>query len=155
MTNEQQANSYIVFQLAGTSYAIPSADVHQMEIVEQITPVPNAPEFVEGVVFSRGQVIPAINLRVRFGFAKCQHDIRTRLIVTSVQDRTIGIIVDAAREFVVIPNDSIQPPHEAINGVSGKCLNGVTTLDGRIVLILNLNQLLDLTETTLPTPAGA
>ena len=63
-----QTESYILFELAGTTYALKSQDVKHMELVEQITPVPNAPPFVEGVVFSRGQVIPAINLRVRFGF---------------------------------------------------------------------------------------
>jgi purine-binding chemotaxis protein CheW len=154
MTNEQ-ANSYIIFELSGTSYAVLSAHVQQMEFVEHVTPVPNAPEFVEGVVFSRGQVIPAINLRVRFGFPKIDHDLRTRLIVISAQDRSVGLIVDAAREFVVIPNDAIQPAHEAINGLSGKSLDGVTTLDGRIVLILNLTEILHLAESTLPTPAGA
>ena len=64
------ADSYVLFELAGTTYAVASGDVRQLEMVEHITPVPNAAAAVEGVVFSRGQVIPAINLRTRFGFSK-------------------------------------------------------------------------------------
>ena len=78
MTN---ADSYILFELTGTTYGLRSQEVKHMELVEQITPVPNAPAFVEGVVFSRGQVIPAINLRMRFGFPRQEHTARSRLIV--------------------------------------------------------------------------
>ena len=64
MNNEQAAaDTYVLFEIAGTTYAVRSNDVSQLEMIEHITPVPNAPEAVEGVVFSRGQVIPAISLR--------------------------------------------------------------------------------------------
>ncbi len=62
------SNSYILFELYGTIYAIKSSYIKQMEMIEKITPVPNSPDFVEGVVFTRGKVIPVINLRKRFGF---------------------------------------------------------------------------------------
>ena len=62
------AEPYVLFELAGTAYALPSHAVQRMEMVEHVTPVPNAPPFVDGVVFSRGRVVPAVNLRRRFGF---------------------------------------------------------------------------------------
>src|SRR6185436_10941703 len=114
--------------LAGATYAVRTQDVQHMEMVEQITPVPNAPAFVEGVVFSRGQVIPALNLRVRFGFEKIPYDLRTRLIVINTGGRVLGLIVDTAREFVMIPPDTIRPPHEAIAGLSGQYLEGIAML---------------------------
>ena len=83
-----QSNSYILFELAGTTYAVRSQEVKHMELVEQITPVPNAPRFVEGVVFSRGQVLPAVNLRVRFGFPRQEHTTRSRLIVVETGSST-------------------------------------------------------------------
>ena len=66
----RETDSYILFELAGTTYGVASTDVQHMEMLDHITPVPNAGPDVEGVVFSRGQVIPAINLRLRFGFPK-------------------------------------------------------------------------------------
>ncbi|MCX6033006.1 MAG: chemotaxis protein CheW [Chloroflexi bacterium] len=140
------ADTFILFDLAGTSYGVRSQAVQQMEMVEHITPVPNAPPFVEGVVFSRGQVIPAVNLRARFGFEKTPYDLRTRLIVVSVGGRAVGLIVDTAREFVSIPAATIQPPPEAIAGLGSKYLEGIATLTDRLVLILNVEEVLKLSD---------
>src|SRR4051812_45636457 len=83
---------YVLFELAGTAYALSSDVVQRLEMVEQVTPVPNALSFVDGVVFSRGKVIPAVNLRRRFGFEKVPYDLKTRLIVVAHNERTVGLI---------------------------------------------------------------
>jgi purine-binding chemotaxis protein CheW len=147
MSNEQKrAENFVVFELAGATYAVPSRQIQQMEMIEHITPVPNAPAAVEGVVFSRGKVIPAVNLRLRFGFERIPIDLRTRLIVVSVAGRTVGLIVDTAREFISIAHEAIQPPNEAISGLSGKYLEGIVTLGDRIILILNLDEVVNVSE---------
>ena len=135
------AESYILFELAGAAYGVPSTQVQQMEMVEGVTPVPNAPVFVEGVVFSRGRMIPAINLRARFGFSKEPFTVRTRLLVVDVAGRTVGLIVDTAREFVRIAADAVQPPPETIAGLSGTYLKGIAKLGERLVLILDLEEI--------------
>lgn len=132
------AEPYILFELAGTTYGVRSQVVQQMEMIEHITPAPNAPGFVEGVVFLRGQVIPAINLRQRFGFPKAPYDLRTRLIVVRAGSRVVGLIVDSAREFVSISSEQIQPPPEGIAGLSGAYLSGIATLGERLALILDI-----------------
>ncbi|HTD85933.1 MAG TPA: chemotaxis protein CheW [Candidatus Binatia bacterium] len=137
-----QSNSYILFELAGTTYAVRSQEVKHMELVEQITPVPNAPRFVEGVVFSRGQVLPAVNLRVRFGFPRQEHTTRSRLIVVETGERTVGLIVDAAREFRNLPAEAIQPPNESIAGLSGKYLRGIAIVNERLILLLDIKEAL-------------
>jgi len=137
------ARTYILFGVAGTTYAVESNLVRHMEMVEQITSVPNVPPFVEGVVFSRGQVVPVLNLRVRFGFARIARDLRTRLLVVENAGRTIGLLADEAREFIQIPDASIHPPSDAIAGLSSNYLEGVATIGDRIVLILKLNHVID------------
>ncbi len=151
-TSQTSSESFILFELAGTTYGVRSQAVQKVELVEHITPVPNAPSAVEGVIFSRGQVIPAINLRVRFGFEKIAYDLRTRLIIVTVENRVIGLIVDSAREFVSIPANAIQPPGEAISGLKGKYLESIATLTQRIVLILNVEEIIDLADTALVVP---
>ncbi|MEB3829963.1 chemotaxis protein CheW [Phormidium sp. CCY1219] len=145
-----KSETFIVFELADTTYAIPSQLVQQMEMVEGITPVPNAETDVEGVIFSRGQVIPVLNLRVRLGLEKIPYSLRTRLIVVNVNRRTIGLIVDTAREFLAIPSDTIQPPPEGITGSRGKCLSGIATRESRVILILDVAELLAPTEASNP-----
>lgn len=137
---------FILFELDQTTYGIPSDLVQQMEMVEQITPVPNSHPFVVGVSFSRGQVIPAIDLRMRFGFDKIPYTLRTRLIVINSNNRTVGFIVDTAREFVLIPPNVIQPAPEGISSLSEKYLGGIVTLAQRVILVLNVEELLKLPE---------
>jgi purine-binding chemotaxis protein CheW len=138
------AEPFVLFELAGTTYGVRSRFVQQMEMIDHITPVPNALPAVEGVVLARGQVIPALSLRVRFGFEKIPYDLRARLVVVSTGGRTIGLIVDTAREFVRIPAAAVEPPPEAITGLSGKYLEGIATIDGRMVLVLNLKEVIDI-----------
>jgi len=138
----RDADSYILFELANTTYAVPSRDVQHMEMIEHITPVPNAPPHVEGIVFSRGQVVPAVNLRLRFGFPRASYTLRSRLMVVQVGERRVGLIVDAAREFRNISAEAVQPPHESISGLSGQYLAGIANIGDRVVLLLNIPEVI-------------
>jgi purine-binding chemotaxis protein CheW len=138
--------NFILFTLAGTTYALRTADVAHVEMVEQVTGVPNAAHFVDGVVFSRGQVVPALNLRARFGFEKAPYDLRTRLLVTQHDGRTVGLIVDSAREFMALADTAIQPPNSALTGLSGRYIQGIANLDDRLILVLDLTEVLDFSE---------
>jgi len=139
--NEKNAETCILFEIAGTTFGVSSRSVQQMEMIEHITPLPNAPPFVEGVVFTRGQVIPALNLRLRFGFERIPHTTRTRLIVTNNNGRTIGLLVDSAREFMSLSNDAVQPPPDSMAGLSGKYLKGIVTIGDRVILMIDLDEL--------------
>jgi purine-binding chemotaxis protein CheW len=143
------AQAYILFGVAGTTYALRSHDVLHIEMLEHVTPVPNAPAFVEGVVFSRGQVVPVINLRARFGFERAASTLRSRLLVVQHDTRRVGLLADESREFIRISDASIKPPQEAIGGLSGNYLEGVATLGERIVLVLNVREIVVTVPTTM------
>ena len=134
---------FIFCELAGTTYAVDSQAIQQVEMVEHITPVPNSPSFVDGVVFARGQVVPVVNLRARFGFPRATKDDKTRLMVVNHEGRIVGLLVDAAREFVTLAPEAIKPPPEAVTGLSGKYLVGIATVGDRVVLILDVEEVLD------------
>jgi purine-binding chemotaxis protein CheW len=152
MTPATHAESYILFLVAGTTYAVRSDDVRHMEMVEQITPVPNASPYLEGVVFSRGQILPVLNLRARFGFDRVPHDLRTRLVVVQSGERWVGLVVDSAREFTRIPAASIQPPSTAITSLSANYLEGVASLGDRLVLVLSIANVLDTSDVSGDAP---
>ncbi len=141
------AENFILFTLAGTSYAVRTNEVAHIEMIEHVTGVPNAAHFVDGVVFSRGQVVPALNLRARFGFEKAEYDLRTRLLVVQHGGRSVGLVVDSAREFLSIPPTAIQPPPQALQGLSGRYIEGVANLSNRLILILDLREVLSFSET--------
>ena len=139
-------DNYILFTVGSTIYGVRSQDVAHVELVDDVTAVPNAPPYVDGVVFSRGAVVPAVNVRARFGFERQPYDARTRLIVVQHESRTVGLVVDAAHEFVTIPADLIHPPAEGITGTSGRYLRGVAMLGDRMILVLDVAELLNYDE---------
>jgi len=143
MTQATETESFILFEIAGTTYAVRSRLVQQVQMIEHVTPVPNAIPVVEGVVHSRGRVIPVLNLRVRFGFQKIPFDLRARLVVINLGGRVVGLVVDTAREFVLIPDATIEVPPEGITKLSGKYLDGIATIKERLILILNIERVID------------
>lgn len=140
--------TYIIFELSGSAYGLRSADVLHIEMLEHITSVPNTAAAVEGVVFSRGQVFPALNLRVRFGFPRAERTPKTRLIFVRVHQRTVALIVDAAREFRTIPASAIRPIEETLHGIDGNYVQGVATIGDRLVLLLDVLAVLNLDDAT-------
>lgn len=135
---------FILFELAGTTYGVRSEFVQQIEMIDDVASVPNAHPAVEGVVLVRGQVIPALNLRTRFGFDKVERNLRSRLVVINNGSRVVGLVVDTAREFIKIAPESIESPPEALTGLSGKYLEGIASINERMILVLNLDAVLDL-----------
>ncbi len=138
--------SYIIFELADSSYGLRSDNVLHLEMVDHITPVPNAAPAVDGVVFSRGRMAPVINLRVRFGFPRLAPTPRTRLIFLETQARTVALLVDAAREFRVVTTDTVRPATDSLHGISGNYVRGHTTISGRLVLLLDVAAVLNLDD---------
>jgi purine-binding chemotaxis protein CheW len=152
-----EGENYVLFELAGATYALPSRQILQLDMVQTPTPVPNAPAFVDGVVSVRGVVIPAVNLRARFGFPRVAHDLRSRLVIVREHARTVGLIVDSAREFATIAPESIKPLPEGIGGTSGRYLRGIAEQGERLLLIVDVHELLETDEQptdTVPAVAG-
>jgi purine-binding chemotaxis protein CheW len=139
-----RSDHYILFMVNGTTYALPSEDVAHVEMVEQITAVPNAASFVDGVVFSRGEVVPAVNMRARFGFAREAAGLRSRLLVVRSNGRAVGLLVDSCREFLTIPPDAVHPPGDALSSaVDASYIAGIATIGDRLIVLLNLDSLLN------------
>ena len=142
-TTPNDGDSYVLFELAGATYALPSRQIQQLEMVSTPTPVPSAPPFVDGVVSVRGQVIPAVSLRARFGFPRVVYDVRSRLVIVRAQGRTVGLIVDSAREFANIAPEDVKPLPDGIGGTSGRYLRGIAQKGERLVLIVDVRELLE------------
>ena len=108
-----------------------------------------------GWSISRGQVIPALNLRARFGFPRQEKTLRTRIVFATVHNRVVGLIVDTAKEFQNLPVDKIRPIEETLTGINGKYLKAVTKVGERLVLILDLEAILNVDDVQLPVEAEA
>ena len=140
------AYTYILCQVAETTYALESSRIKHLEMLEHLTPVPGAAPFVDGVVLSRGEVVAAVNLRRRFGLPEAPRTPQTRLIVTRSHNRQVGLIVDSARQFRTIPAEAIQPIDEAVVGIGRHFLHGIAEVDKELVLLFDLDAILSVED---------
>ncbi|GAB6933462.1 MAG TPA: chemotaxis protein CheW [Calditerricola sp.] len=138
----------IVFQLNDESYGVDVYQVRSIERMQPITRVPGAPPFVKGVINLRGVVTPVIDLRSRLGLKERPYTDETRIIIVSVDDKDVGLIVDAANDVIDLPASSVEPPPDVVGGVRTEFLRGVAKWGDGVLVLLNLDRVLTLDERT-------
>ncbi|WP_342555481.1 chemotaxis protein CheW [Paenibacillus sp. FSL R7-0652] len=137
----------IVFKLGSEEYGIEVDKVQTIERMMPITRVPKTLSFVKGVINLRGVVIPVIDLRGRFSLPETEYTDQTRIVIVGVDDMQVGFIVDSANDVIDIKSSSIDTPPEVVGGVKARYLRGVAKLeDGRLLIMLNLNEVLNKSE---------
>lgn len=132
----------VLFKLGNETYGLDIATVHEIIRMQPITKVPKAPAYVEGVINLRGKVIPVIDMGKRFGIERAERDKNNRIVVVSLQDTTLGIVVDAVTEVLSIPIDTIEPVSEVVATNNADYLAGIANLTDKMVILLELNKLL-------------
>jgi purine-binding chemotaxis protein CheW len=136
----------------GTTYAVPASHVHMVDMVDNVTRVPNAPPWVDGLMSVRGQVVPVVNLRRRFGFEPEPYTLETRLVVVNLDGRLVGLVADTAREFQNLPLDLLEPAPDALKSQGEDALAGILNHQGRLILLLAPERLLTQDDASLPRP---
>jgi purine-binding chemotaxis protein CheW len=136
------------FVLSGEEYAVEIANVQEIIRVTEISQVPQAPDFVEGVMALRSRLLPIINLRKRFGLPAVEVNDDSRIIVVNLNGMITGIQVDAVSEVLSVPRDAIQAPPAILSRDEADQLRGVAKLDDgrRLIMLLDVKRLLSLTE---------
>ena len=137
----------VTFKIGEEEFGVDILRVQEIIRIMEITRVPKAPHFVEGVINLRGRVIPIIDLRKRFGLTAREHDKDTRIIVIEINNMIVGFVVDAVHEVLRIPADTVEPPPPAVmGGVDSEYIKGVGKLDDRLLILLDLDRLLSQEE---------
>jgi purine-binding chemotaxis protein CheW len=133
----------VSFVIDKEEYGIDILNVQEIIRSVEISRVPNAPEFVDGVINLRGKIVPVLDLRKRFGKPARPKDKDTRIIVIELGDKVVGFIVDKMKEVIRIPQSIIEAPPELSLDVNTKYITGIAKLEDRILVLLDLVQLLD------------
>ncbi|MFQ3543310.1 chemotaxis protein CheW [Halobacillus rhizosphaerae] len=136
----------IVFQLNEEEYAIPVSQVGSIERMMPITRIPNTAIFIEGVINLRGVVTPIIDLRRRFNLEAGPYNEQTRMIISTIEGMSVGLIVDAANDVLDLHNDDIEPAPEVVGTVEVEYIRGVAKIENRLLILLNLEKVLNREE---------
>jgi len=151
------------FRIGRETFGLPISIVREIVRVPEITSVPNAPDYIEGVINLRGRIIPVVDLRKRFGDKSFERDKKNRIVVVELQSRAIGLIVNSASEVLRIRPSEIDEPHNVFKEGELNYITGIGKLNGRLVILLDLNKILErgelnhleeVADSVSSTPAG-
>ena len=135
----------VAFKLSKEEYGVSILHVQEIKRLTDITRVPYTPDFIKGVMNLRGSVLPVIDLKKRLGLVEEPYSEDTRIIIVKVDDISIGMIVDAVTEVLAIGPDHIEAPEAVVDGAGNNFISGVGNIDNRLVIMLNLNEIVGLT----------
>ena len=141
--DKRESSQFVGFQIADQEYAFRIEQFQEIVILDRVTKVPQVLDCCEGVSNLRGSIIPIINLRSLFGLEPRPVDAETRTIVVNVGERTMGCTVDRVSQVIRILTDNIQPAPEALISDGADYLVGFAKLEGRFVMLLDIDRLLD------------
>lgn len=136
----------VSFKIGNEEFGVNILKVQEINRMMQITKVPNAPEFVDGVINLRGRIIPIIDLRIRLGMAKKEQDKSTRIVVVELDGKTVGFIVDEVSEVLRIPTNITEPPPPMVAGINADYITAVGKLEDRLLILLDMEKILSDTE---------
>ena len=145
--NGSQPNStspqFVGFRLANQNYIFRIESIQEIVMPSRVAKIPEVPAYVDGVSNLRGMIIPIINLRSLFNLKRRPHDEETRTIVVNIGSRTIGCTVDSVLRVMRVPEDTIQPAPDSVNGSGRRFIEGFTRVEDDLFILLDASQLLE------------
>ncbi len=132
----------VSFNVGTEEFGIDILKVQEINRMVDITRVPRAPQFVEGIINLRGKVIPIIDIRKRFNMELAEHDKNTRIVVVDIAGQIMGMVVDSVSEVLRIPASTIEPTPEVVSSIDSDYIRGVAKLEDRLLIYLDLSKIL-------------
>jgi len=132
---------FVVFRLGKEEYGVNIMQVKEIVTYKEPTKVPNTPDFIEGIINLRGQIIPIVSLKKRFNISGELINDETRIIVMNLDSKQVGFIVDAASEVRTISEEDIENAPDIVAGIERKYITGIGKIGEKILILLDLDKL--------------
>ena len=155
---DHRAGKYLTFQLGNEEFAVQVLRVREIMGIQEITAVPQTPDYVKGVINLRGKVIPVVDLRLKFGLQEIEYTQRTCIIVAQIENHgtrlLIGIIVDCVSEVLTLQASDIEDTPDFGSGVETPYLLGMAKIKGKVKILLDIDMVLTAQEVIGLGPIG-
>ena len=154
-TVTSDARQYLTFLLADAEYGVDILRVQEIKGWDTVTALPHTPEYVQGVMNLRGAIVPILDLRLRFHMEHLDYGPTTAVVVLKVAhdhgSRIMGLVVDAVSDVHHVTDAELRPAPECSSTASSECVKGLATVNEKMLIILDIDQLLNAGELTLAT----
>ena len=142
LDEDTQKDKYLSFRLGNEEYGIEIQHIIEIIVMQEITKVPDMPDFIIGVINLRGNVISVMDIRRRFNLETRDYDERTCIIVVNINNISIGLIVDTVNEVVDIPESQIDPPPKTHSGIRSNYIQGMGKIGEKVKILLDIEKIL-------------
>ncbi|MDJ0838993.1 MAG: chemotaxis protein CheW [Acidobacteriota bacterium] len=139
---DTQEGKYLTFILGKEVYGLEIRYVTEIIGIQKITPVPDMPDYVKGVINLRGKVIPVMDVRLRFSMEAREYDERTCIVVINAKETIVGLIVDTVKEVLEIPKNQIEETNQLRRGHGNQFMQGLGKVGNEVKILLNAESLL-------------
>jgi len=136
----------VVFNVAKEHYGVSIGSVQEIVRVPDVTEVPDAPIFLEGVINLRGRIVPVVDLRKRLRLQGIEKTKSTRVLITESGGNLVGLLVDSVSEVLRIQPESIEAPPEMISAIGVEYITGVAKVEDRLIILLDLKKILSVED---------
>ena len=146
----QESNQFLTFLLDEQEYGLELFKIREIQGYAPITPIPNLPPHVRGVMNLRGTVLPVIDLRMKFRLPAVEYNKFTVIVIAMVAEKLVGLLVDAVSDVLLVASDAMRPAPDFGAAVDTRFINGVFQTRDRLAVVLNLEKLLSEIEIAVP-----
>jgi purine-binding chemotaxis protein CheW len=140
---------YLTFTLGAENYGVDILKVQEIRGYDNVTHIPHAPAFMKGVINLRGAIVPVVDLRIKFGLGRIEYDAMTVMMILNVAGRVVGVVVDGVSDVISLDTEELRLPPDFGASVDTRYLEGLATVDDRMLIIVNIERLLTSEEMAL------
>ncbi|BEH08814.1 MULTISPECIES: chemotaxis protein CheW [Geobacter] len=140
---------YLTFTLGGEEYGMDILKVQEIRGYDAVTRIANTPEFIKGVINLRGVIVPIVDMRIKFNVGSVEYSEFTVVIIINVLDRVVGMVVDGVSDVVALAPEQVRPAPELSSSLDTRYLAGLATVDDRMLILVDIEQLMSSAEMQL------
>jgi purine-binding chemotaxis protein CheW len=143
------SGEYLSFTLGREEYGIEILKVQEIRGYEEPTQLANAPAFIKGVVNLRGNIVPIVDMRIKFNLERAEYNQFTVVIILNVADRVVGMVVDSVSDVIQLAGEEIRPAPDFSSTFDTEYITGLGTLDERMLILVDIERLMSGTDMAL------
>lgn len=138
----QGPSEFLTFRLGEEEYGVDILKVQEIRGYDSVTRIPDAPDFIKGVINLRGTIVPVVDMRIKFRLGKAEYNEFTVMIILTVAGRVVGMVVDSVSDVMQLGAEQIRPTPEVAGAVSTRFITGIGTLDDRMLILVDIEKLM-------------
>ena len=148
------ADEFLSFTLGEEHYGVDILKVQEIRGYDSVTRLPDAPDYIKGVINLRGTIVPIVDMRLRFGCAQADYDSFTVVVILNLRERVVGIVVDSVSDVMELAPEQLRPAPDLESSIDAQCIRGLGSVGERMPILLDIERLMAGVDMGLATAAS-